>query len=59
MLARDNDQTGSVNAQVEYSLIDGDVEYFSVDPMSGEISNQVVLVSNNINTMSLCSLDNY
>ena len=43
--ARDDDQTGSVNAQVLYSLIDGDVDYFSIDPQLGDISNQVVLVS--------------
>lgn len=45
VLARDNDQTGSTNALVEYSLISGDVDYFSVDPLSGVISNQLVLVS--------------
>ena len=45
VLARDSDQTGSTNALVEYSLIRGDVKYFSVDPSSGVISNQLVLVS--------------
>lgn len=45
MSAQDNDQTGSVNAQVQYSLISGDVDYFIIDPQSGVISNQIVLVS--------------
>ena len=44
VIAEDDDQTGSVNAQVEYSLIDGDINYFSVHPTSGVISNTVVLV---------------
>ena len=43
--AQDIDQTGSVNAQVQYSLISGDIDYFNIDPQSGVISNQVVLVS--------------
>ena len=51
MLARDSDQTGSLNALVQYSLIRGDVDYFSVDPSSGVISNQIVLVSSSTSSV--------
>ena len=45
VLARDIDQTGSPNARVEYSLLSGDVDFFEIDPATGVVSNQVVLVS--------------
>lgn len=58
VLARDNDQTGSTNALVEYSLFRGDVDYFSVDPLSGVISNKLVLVSSsNQNILSSSTSD--
>ena len=45
VLARDADQTGSVNALVEYSLIGGALEYFTSHPGTGVISNKIILVS--------------
>ena len=45
VLARDIDQTGSPNARVEYTLLSGDVDFFDIDPASGVVSNQIVLVS--------------
>ena len=45
VLARDIDQTGTANAIVEYSLVSGDVDYFRIDPTTGVVSNEIVLVS--------------
>ncbi len=45
VLATDADQTGSVSAAVEYSLISGAVSYFNIDPSTGVITNNIVLVS--------------
>ena len=45
VLARDSDQTGSVNALVEYTLVGGAVEHFTIHPDTGVLSNRIVLVS--------------
>ncbi len=45
VLATDADQTGSNNALVEYSLSGQHSMFFNVDPTSGVISNNIILVS--------------
>lgn len=44
VIATDADQTGTPNAEVEYSLRGGDINSFSIDGVTGVISNTVVLV---------------
>ena len=45
VIAMDADQTGTPNAEIEFSLLSGDVEAFNIDRDTGVISNRIVLVS--------------
>ena len=45
VLATDDDQTGTSNAAVTYSILEGDTNVFRIDSDTGEIFNRIMLVS--------------